>query len=179
MRCLGVDPDTRCTAFAVVEDGKFIGAWVARSPAGGIQLQLAALADIPLAFQVGSPWFARAAVERPHIAGRTHARPDDLLALSLAAGGAGAVLQALGAIHPQGLFLPTPGAWKGQVPKHIQQARTCRRLGWEPEIRATGRGRYCVPHGLAQGVWGVVDLRTSDWKHVMDAVGLALWAEAQ
>ncbi len=73
---------------------------------------------------------------------------------------------------PNGLSLfPRPTEWKGSVPKEIHQARICKKLKW----KYTKRSGYCVPEGI-----GVPELaRSSDWKHGLDAVGLALWAREQ
>mgnify|MGYP000125496789 CR=1 FL=1 len=68
----------------------------------------------------------------------------------------------------------TPAEWKGQVPKDISQARTCSRLGWGYQ-RKGGKKGYCIPSGVTHFPAGVESLKGSDWKHVLDAIGIALW----
>ena len=98
------------------------------------------------------------------------------------AAAAGAALHECVAQYPAayGLF-PRPGEWKGQVPKQINQMRAFKKLGIPAQTRGKKETGYCVPdlkhlcHIHAdQIVQGPLNL--GDWKHVGDAVGLALWA---
>lgn len=67
--------------------------------------------------------------------------------------------------------VPTPKEWTSGVPKHVRQARMWRALGLDYETKGgKGGGQYAVPpeehrHGFHVG----------QWKHLGDAVGLALW----
>lgn len=86
---------------------------------------------------------------------RAHARPEDgrtklreVDALNLAAG-------RVGAFHPKPEFV-TASQWKGSVSKTIDQARTLALLS--PEERS------------------VLPKSKAELKHVLDAVGIALWA---
>ena len=91
--------------------------------------------------------------------------PKDIIRLAQVAG---AILGAFG-ISPKTSMLVSPSTWKGQVPKEIHQARVCKKLGWDFEAMSD----HVRP---AQKHWdGFTVHKPSDWKHLMDAVGLALW----
>jgi hypothetical protein len=110
-------------------------------------------------------------------AGRRHARPEDLLRLAQVTGGAMASVQ--GSLDRARLLVPKPQEWKGQVPKQVHQARTLRALGLDPVKHGSGASGYCRPSvepSPLLGSQGAFSVRGSDWKHVCDAVGLALWA---
>lgn len=67
--------------------------------------------------------------------------------------------------------------WKGQVPKVITQRRIAKRLGWS--IRETnGKEPYCYPvdFGLRGAPHSTTTIKKADWKHIFDAVGIALYA---
>lgn len=81
----------------------------------------------------------------------------------------------LASVRADTVLCPKPSQWKGNVPKHIHHARIGRDLGFAVEI-AGGQKGYGVPQDR--------ELRarlplTSDWKHAMDALGLALWCREQ
>lgn len=91
--------------------------------------------------------------------------PKDIIRLAQVAG---AILGSFG-VSPSHVRLVSPSTWKGQVPKEIHQARVCKKLGWDFEPMSD----YVRP---AQKHWeGFTIHKPSDWKHLMDAVGLALW----
>jgi len=94
--------------------------------------------------------------------------PMSILHLAQVAGGA------LRSGFARSKLLPEPREWKGSVPKQIHQARVLTELGWAFERRGTVKDGYCVPTS-APNVFGAGALRPSDWKHVTDAIGLALW----
>lgn len=71
------------------------------------------------------------------------------------------------------VFLPLPSQWKGSVPKEIHQARVLRKVGIEPK---KGAG-YCYPADpKVLKRWG---FPKGSWKHLSDAIGLALWGLEQ
>lgn len=87
-------------------------------------------------------------IEKPQIYSKGKARPNDILDLALMAG-------ALGACGMPCTFV-TPARWKGQVKKHIHNARILEKLPNLHEALA----------GLAKG----------KHEHIIDAAGLALWS---
>lgn len=69
--------------------------------------------------------------------------------------------------------LPTPVAWKGSISKIIHQARICKRMGWKYK-KAAG---YIIPEPKSiEHVSVIGTIKPSDWKHILDSLGLALWA---
>lgn len=71
------------------------------------------------------------------------------------------------------LFFPTPHDWKGGVPKSIHQARTLKRLGWEyGQVESKANG-YSYPLNPPSQF---AHFKRGQWKHIVDAIGLALWA---
>jgi len=68
------------------------------------------------------------------------------------------------------LYLPAPSDWKGSVPKHIHQARVLKKMGIPFEV-TNGKEPYCVPVSAPALHVG----RKSNWKHAVDAIGLAVW----
>jgi hypothetical protein len=120
------------------------------------------------------------AVEGQSIRRGGHARPNDIKNLAFAAGGISASL--LDRWPKADLFVPEPSEWKGSIPKEVHQQRICSAVGW-PHERRKG---YCVPEdiGDCESVrWSDREerkaMRGGDWKHGLDALGLALWARDQ
>ena len=81
---------------------------------------------------------------------------------------------------PEKLYLPAPQKWKGTAKKRVHQARICNRLGWDYEQKAD----YChppkgwdVPVPFMECVNG--NINKGDWKHILDSIGLALYARDQ
>ena len=68
-------------------------------------------------------------------------------------------------------------SWKGQTPKHINQARTSRKLGWISELHGGAKG-YMVPvdFGLNTAPEFIGKVNKGDWKHIFDAIGIAIFA---
>ena len=66
-----------------------------------------------------------------------------------------------------------PSTWKGSVPKAIHQARI---LGKIPGTKFVQRKEYCYPtEGPLMALGKDAGLRKGDWKHVVDAIGIAQW----
>lgn len=73
--------------------------------------------------------------------------------------------------------IPEPREWKGQVPKLIHQGRVLTKLGWLSLFeKAGGRDPYYTLKGKEPPPGFVGELpNKGDWKHAIDAIGLALW----
>lgn len=81
---------------------------------------------------------------------------------------AGAAMQRFGF---DTLYFPTPQEWKGNVPKQIHQARVLGRIGISYTKVGTQESGYCMPCILDVSQFNVG--KASNWKHVVDAIGLA------
>jgi hypothetical protein len=105
----------------------------------------------------------------------SQAKPQSICDLSLITG---AFLGVLGQYLEPGktLFCPTPHAWKGSVPKKINQARTLTALGLPYTVKG-GQRPYCVPDGW-KGI-SAKGVTSSNWYDLSDAAGLALYAAKQ
>lgn len=67
-----------------------------------------------------------------------------------------------------------PSTWKGSVPKAIHQARI---LGAIPGTKFKATKTYCYPTaGPLLALGKAAGIKRSDWKHVVDAIGIAAWA---
>ena len=107
-----------------------------------------------------------------------HGQTKDPRSIMLLANAAGCALQEMVSAFP-GVFcrFPRPQEWKGNVPKHVKQKRAFNNLELETTIKGnvTKGTAYCVPK-LALAFQGKIEnINAGDWKHVGDAVGLALW----
>lgn len=123
--------------------------------------------------------------------------PDDIL---LIAHITGIVVGFCGLqVKRENILLPQPKEWKANIPKGPQQARSYKILGWNSEShgkvthsRAHKDGvekvrdtSWSSPNGVLEGLTGVADPATlgvspqGQWKHVGDAIGLALWGAKQ
>jgi len=92
--------------------------------------------------------------------------------IGLLASVTGAVLSAS---CDEDVFCPKPVEWKGNVPKAIHHGRIAKELGFEISL-AGGQNGYGVP--TDEKIRKMLPNK-SDWKHGMDALGLALWARKQ
>lgn len=112
-------------------------------------------------------------VERPMIwSGKHGAKHESILLLATYAGVA---LGICAVVFPSSeLHAVTPAQWKGQRVKNVHQRSVCEKLGWDYEERAgyvvpsarRSQTPLFVPEGTNKGMY----------KHIMDAVGIAYWA---
>lgn len=111
-----------------------------------------------------------AAVEGQEIVytARSGKNPRSLLHLAYVSGGLVAKVSP-GCMHTE---LVMPQKWKGSIDKLIHQRRICRKMGWEYK-EADG---YVIPDVDLDDVNTCGKINPGDWKHIMDSVGLALWA---
>lgn len=181
MLTLGIDPDLHRLALAWVQDGRLIDAHVLRVPAKvkGENAVVATSQQLSLLSLTGGNagrllYPKRIAVESQRLTarpGRRHARPDDVVRLAQVAGVA---LQWAQVRWPGvEVHLVQPASWKGQVEKGASQARILRSLGLGFEIRGSRTARYAVPENPPRELSR--RLTATDWKHAVDAAGLAAW----
>lgn len=186
---LGIDPDLQRPALAVVRGRDIV--LVACPKTSGTKQQAAVLelaseamhwmdtACEELAFAGHHfPSMATVTVEAQKVywgSGSTK-NPQDIVVLAAAAG---VMLNAAVARWPHAdADFPLPETWKKGVPKHIHQARVLSRLGVSYQKAGGKSDPYCVP------LWpegkrpiGAEGLNKSDWKHVVDAIGLAVYGQ--
>lgn len=128
------------------------------------------------------------AVESQQVrSGKVKSQPEALIKV---AHSTGLILSFAGYLPDESVILdpPLPSQWKGEVPKDTHQARTWLDLGVRCRL-AGGKDPYCIPagaapmsdHGDARHNLEVVAealpaFRDSDWKHLGDSIGLAIWA---
>ena len=181
MIVLGIDPDLHQTAFALVQDEPFVK--ILRVEVLSIPETLKGTdAVVAMSSALGAAPYRYAGTSLVVVEGQQiylgsgQARPDSILRLAQVAGAA------LGAFWAFSKMMPRPTEWKGQVPKGIHQARILKRFGIFYKV--VGREKGCVPLTL-EGEPGLAGVEGSDlvpkgaWIHVVDAIGLALWAIEQ
>jgi hypothetical protein len=98
--------------------------------------------------------------------------PNDILHLGQVAGAAVAVASRVTGT----VYFPTPAEWKGQVDKIAHHKRILRAAG-VPEIywmENGGKDKYMAVAGGAGPPWA--GFNRGDFKHILDAVGLAQYA---
>lgn len=171
----GVDPDLHSlhTAVLVCNDegtmSALSGIWTVKVKGAKDEEAVVQILRSPF----GCPFKVQAvAVESQQVGytGRTNAaRPQDLIHLAQVAGG----LVALWKNCPS-VYLPSPQAWKGSVPKHIKQARIFSALGIKYSL-AGGNCQYAVPENFKQ-YDKTGNLNAGDWIDAGDSVGLAVYA---
>ena len=171
MNILGIDPDFHSTAYACLEDGlpTVLGTVKAPKKLTGLRAvthMVSALAEID-----NMPMLDMIIVEIPRVYPKTKVQPNDLVGLAVVAGAAAAAW--VGEQGPQCLLrLVHPQEWKGTQPKDVHHRRICTKLGW----RFTTSGKNIWPHMSARDK-GQIDCNfaTSEWYHVLDAIGMAMW----
>lgn len=165
---IGVDPDCDTTAWAIADKKSVRAVGIIR---GGLRELV-----VGLEAAVVNTALMRAVVEGQKIYPGSKVAPNDIVKLARFAGFSAGVLAYLG----MPVLIPLPMDWKGQTPKDVNQGRTFSHYGILYEIRS-GRDAYCVPSGCAKfaQIRGAAALNSGDWKHVGDAVGLALWGARQ
>jgi hypothetical protein len=176
MLTIGIDPDLHDLAVGYWDNGPRT-AYVTHVAHRKGRIGQTAVMDMILAMRLEVPFIDRdhdvdaVAVEAQTLmrsGSKQHKRPQDIVILGNVAG---AVLGMLaGAGYPSILF-PTPEQWKGQLPKHVMQARLYDELGWGYEMCASDS--YAVPLRIPNTFEHITK---GQWKHVGDALLLARWA---
>ena len=169
--CLGIDPDSEYVAMALGCKGSItdVYSFKVKSERGDLAPMLRALSiHIPKFINdkdMEPIWPLRIVIEGQKIYPGGKARPNDILLLGQIAGMAAGVCASNW--PDKNIIIPTPSEWKGSVPKRVHQARVYDSLGWGYKQK-TG---YSVPRNPDVGK----HLKSGEWKHVGDAVGLCLW----
>lgn len=197
---LGIDPDTSRTAMAFIEcaTGRLEAVYLVKQPkevkerSVGMACRVAdALIrpyllnpDVPdgklthefirLPDPSNFPTLACAVEGQEIYRGMSKTRsPEDILKLGPISGAAISCLHLLWPATE--IYMPQPKQWKGQVPKRAHQARILQACGME-YATAGGANGYCFPTKGHENVVGAADINQGDWKHVVDAIGLAMYA---
>lgn len=164
---LGIDPDLHNTGIAIADKtGKIVHVdccCVHRKLKGSnAVIEMAKVLDVQLAKYK----MLHVAVEGQTINFKQTRNPGDILHLAHVAGIAVGIIASRGWVS---LLIPTPREWKGQVPKQIHHQRILEDLGWKYKVHPG----YCVP--ISPPVEMGIPLKATQWKHVIDAIGLARW----
>jgi len=176
MTWYGVDPDLHRTAVASIWES---GSWkvvIVPVPDSvkGRDAMLAMCTTLvqvfPSLIRVDVP--RHVAVEGQDFRTRGNARFEDIGHLACITGAA----IALARTREFSVESPLPSEWKGNIPKSIHHLRIARELGFEVVIKGGPQRGYGVP--IDPKIRSMLPL-ASDWKHGMDALGLALWARNQ
>lgn len=169
---VGADPDMHSQSIVVIDENgilkKIAIVKVHRRITG--QEAIIAMAGELADRDFGAFRSTATAIESQEIAytAREGRNPRSLLMLANVSG----ILLAQAARVCVTLYLPTPQAWKGSISKKIHQARVCKKMGWEFVTKSD----YVIPSVDLSGVEVTGKLNSSDWKHILDSVGLALYA---
>jgi len=191
---IGADPDMHTTALAVVDAaGSVLAVFVIKSPdqtdRAACMAMVSEIRDFFVSDQLPRGCFAFA-VESQEIAytAKGGKNPRSLLLLANISGALLASAHFLWGSNDGStgdktgdgtlLMLPAPQAWKGSIPKQAHQLHVLRELGWEPEKVGPLKTGYCRPKVIPATVLNADVINPSDWKHVIDAIGLARWAWA-
>ncbi|MBL4769468.1 MAG: hypothetical protein JKY94_17480 [Rhodobacteraceae bacterium] len=176
MISLGFDPDLHSSGIAIVEDNKLQAVALTHVPAS-VTGTRACLTNIWSALDLQLPVMdvESIAIEYPQVynAAKTKVNVDpmDLIRLTLVAGGASALFSRIYPIADQAFCLPAE--WKGQVPKRVHHKRICEALDI-PYVEQSGKIIPAWPsHTQVIG-----RITPSKAQHVLDAIGLALWARS-
>jgi Holliday junction resolvasome RuvABC endonuclease subunit len=165
MIALGIDPDTKNTGIAIVSCGaapKVLYVATAKVKASlPVERRIRELVGVIATELLLAPTtpVERVIVEGQRIYPRGKARPNDLIHLAQVAGIA--VAQASLVYPLAALWIPEPAQWKGTVEKAALQRRILKRIGLTEKL---------------EGVNGVQGMTKTQRGHVIDAIGLALWA---
>jgi len=180
-RYCGIDPDTNTCAVAFVDvfgsgnrlHGRIHNGWIIKSSTTHTHgedcchLSFA----IPETLRMVLESTDGMAIEGQEVIRRVTKNPADIIKLAQSAGFWAAQRRGACTLH-----LPSPKEWKGQVPKGTHHKRICRVLGLKSKTMG-GRDPYeCPTYGDGVPWLNLGDgINPSDWKHLMDAFGLAIW----
>jgi len=167
---MGVDPDCSTTAWAVLDakEGKFTGLGVVRSEGG--PLAQVATAHSNMDVLAAARFADRIVLEGQEARYGSTPNFQSIVGLAFAAGG-------FAALAPTKTEVAMPHRWTGGIPKVIRHRRLWAKLGLDP-VNLKVNKDYARPikrGGMPETVPWPKDVRASDWKHIGDAMGLALY----
>ena len=168
MNFLGIDPDLRTLAWACVDE-TLKPAYVSIIRAPKSQNQVLAMIYAMQSHKLFMGYRDAVAVEAQELYVGNAASPRDILHLAQVAGAA----VALWGVST--IYFPRPAEWKGQVDKFAHQKKILSKAGMAVGKIMGGKEPYCVPTN-PEVINGGDVLNDSDWKHVVDAIGLAQYA---
>lgn len=158
---VGCDPDTRNMAYAVLDSKcKVLDAYVIKSK--GDPFEMASNIEEQYRPVYGDHIFC---IEGQQIYAKKNVNPANILKLAQFTGLA---LQKASQ-YAESAEIVLPKTWKGTIVKHVHQSRIINQMGLTPEVHGSGASAYAVP---AEGLLG---LKVTELKHVIDAVGIAMW----
>lgn len=173
MITLGFDPDLHTSGAAIVDGDKLLMVALTSVPSR-VKGTRAALQNAIAAQELMWPMdrVERIAIESPQFygGGKNKADPADLINLALVSGAAGDLFAKTYPAADIGYVVPRD--WKGQVPKHIHHKRICAALG----LDYSTDGKRVIPR-WPDSTHVVGKITPARAQHVLDAVGLALWAQ--
>lgn len=184
MLFLGCDPDMHSTAFAAVDETmKILAVEVCNVPAKlkGTDAVLAMIDSFPWAMDNLKVWAnpSSCAVESQELYKGMTKNPRDIMHLAQVAGAA--CLKFTQCMIPDTvLYFPAPVQWKGSRDKLSHHKHILARAKVPVQFigEMGGKEPYCFiyPDYANANISGASDLTPSDWKHVIDAIGLAQYA---
>ena len=167
MIAVGIDPDTKTTGVATVErtdDGElrvlFVGLFRAKGrKTADRRIEMAYELEHLCQYGLKTGRDIDAiVVEWMKLRPTGEKRPNNIVDLN---GISGMCVSAAVRMRPRHVFTPIPWDWKKNIPKKIHQARVIRRLGLTMDLTDVP-GAKQVPASMRQ--------------HVIDAIGMAVWA---
>ena len=174
MIVFGCDPDYRATAWATFDTNEYsvlrAGVVVAEHKLKG-SFAVAHMMEQILNSPTLPPVMDEDGVdivvcEYPKAYPKSEVQPNNLIGLAMIAG------VMFGRMRGEEGIFPHPQEWKGTISKSVHQKRILTKLGW----RYTQRGKQLIPNTTIVRSW---DIRPSEWTHVIDAIGLAMWGAEQ
>ena len=174
MICLGIDPDSHNLAWALVEKDQTritvldLGIiTVPKSFKGkrAVTKMIWELQQLPKRFEdLEQPYSLVIEGQEIYRGSNSKVNPNGLLMIAQIAGAAAGLLRE----GASGLRIPRPREWKQSIPKPVHQARILSKLGWG----------YKKTQGYSYPLSSPFDFKSSEWKHLVDAIGLAVWGLA-
>lgn len=117
-------------------------------------------------------------VEEPQIYAGVRTKPQDIAKLGMVTGAVMGASSASDHLLILDSITVLPAKWKGQLPKRVSQARSWRKLDIPCDVAGKDERAYCVPNLLGSPLSLVAERKKilkSDWRHLGDALGIALW----